>query len=131
MARAQTGLEQLLAQSRQQSESTIFEEQFILHPHCESRMSLLCTFKIITKSRCFNGSGALRRPRPVTCTCGAIGSARSDAGGDIAARCPYPLNTYAGTAGEAPRILAVIALSLGSFLLPLLLLFFLGRRGEQ
>ena len=67
----------------------------------------------------------------MTCTCGAIGSARSDAGGDIAARCPYPLNTYAGTAGEAPRILAVIALSLGSFLLPLLLLFFLGRRGEQ
>src|SRR5213592_725991 len=81
MARAQTGFEQLLAQSRQQIESTIFEEQFILHPHCESRMSLLCTFKIITKSRCFNGSGALRRPRPVrgaeycnvTCTCGAIG----------------------------------------------------------
>src|SRR5439155_11252674 len=62
MARAQTGLEQLLAQSRQQSESTIFEEQFILHPHCESRMSLLCTFKIITKSPCFNGSGAARRP---------------------------------------------------------------------
>src|SRR5213593_3933973 len=62
MARAQTGLEQLLAQSRQQIESTIFEEQFILHPHCESRMSLLCTFKIITKSRCFNGSGAARRP---------------------------------------------------------------------
>src|SRR5881296_2043759 len=30
----------------------------------------------------------------VTCTCGAIGSARSDAGGDIAARCPYPLNRY-------------------------------------
>ena len=26
----------------------------------------------------------------VTGTCGAIGSARSDAGGDIAARCPYP-----------------------------------------
>src|SRR5881296_599556 len=64
MPRAQTGLEQLLAQSRQQSESTIFEEQFILHPYCESRMYLLCTFKIITKSPCFNGSGALRRPRP-------------------------------------------------------------------
>src|SRR5438552_13610763 len=64
MARAQTGLEQLLAQSRQQSESTIFEEQFILHPYCESRMYLLCTFKIITKSPCFNGSAALRRPRP-------------------------------------------------------------------
>src|SRR5713101_9796723 len=58
MPRAQTGLEQLLAQSRQQSESTIFEEQFILHPYCESRMYLLCTFKIITKSPCFNGSGA-------------------------------------------------------------------------
>src|SRR5439155_5762438 len=57
-----TGVEQMLAQSRQQSESTIFEEQFILHPHCESRMSLLCTFKIITKSPCFNGSGAARRP---------------------------------------------------------------------
>src|SRR5207247_7874287 len=27
----------------------------------------------------------------VTCTCGAIGSARSDAGGDIAARCPHRL----------------------------------------
>ena len=26
----------------------------------------------------------------MTCRCGAIGSARSDAGGDIAARCPYP-----------------------------------------
>src|SRR5213593_4286361 len=62
MPRAQTGLEQLLAESRQQSESTIFEEQFILHPYCESRMYLLCTFKIITKSPCFNGSGAARRP---------------------------------------------------------------------
>ena len=30
----------------------------------------------------------------VTGTCGAIGSARSDAGEDIAARCPYPLNRY-------------------------------------
>src|SRR5216683_104508 len=65
MPRAQTGLEQLLAQSRQQSESTIFEEQFILHPYCESRMYLLCTFKIITKSPCFNGSGVLRCPRRV------------------------------------------------------------------
>src|SRR5213593_3543145 len=30
----------------------------------------------------------------VTGTCAAIGSARSDAGGDIAARCPYPLTRY-------------------------------------
>ena len=31
----------------------------------------------------------------VTCTCGAMGSARSDAGGDIAAQCPYPAEQYA------------------------------------
>src|SRR5437870_3051298 len=34
----------------------------VVTPYCESRMYLLCTFKIITKSPCFNGSGAARRP---------------------------------------------------------------------
>jgi len=43
----------------------------------------------------------------VTCTCGAIGSARSDAPGDTAARCPYPRNRYSHTA----------ALRLGAFTL--------------
>ena len=37
----------------------------------------------------------------VTCACGAIASARSHAGGDIAARCPYPLNRYSRTSGRA------------------------------
>ena len=42
MAEAQAGLEELLAQSGQERESTIFEEEFKLHPQCESRMYLLC-----------------------------------------------------------------------------------------
>src|SRR5439155_22776903 len=41
----------------------------------------------------------------VTCACGAIGSARSDAGGDIAARCPYPLTiSYNQKHGQMSRV---------------------------
>src|SRR5262247_2166579 len=99
MAQAQVRFNELLAQRGQKIESTIFEDEFMLHLHCKSRMCLLCTFKIITKLSCFNGSGALRRPRRVqrrnvSRSSDVLTSSFRplDAAGDIAARCSYRRN---------------------------------------
>ena len=49
---------------------------------------------VVGTARCAVRAPLEGRNVKVTGTCGAIGSARSDAGEDIAARCPYPLNRY-------------------------------------
>src|SRR3989449_9703801 len=59
---------------------------------------------VVGTARCAVRAPYEGRNMCVTSTCGAIGSARSDAGGDIAARCPYPRRRHRGEGGAGqPR----------------------------
>ena len=62
VARAEERIDQRPAQLFNEGEGAELERERALPPHCKSRICLRCTFKSITTSSCFNGSG--ERPDP-------------------------------------------------------------------